>query len=175
MSLRFPSIFNEFCVITGLLTIFLLVMPAYTFARDAIIMGVHPYLPREILIRRFTPLTAYLSQQLGIPVKLQISKNYESHIENLGNNIFDFAYMGPASYVELTNKYGKHRLLARLEVKGKPYFNGYIITSKNSKLTKLSDLKGKKFAFGSPHSTMSYLVPRYTRCLNTNFWATTAM
>jgi phosphonate transport system substrate-binding protein len=94
-------------------------------------------------------------------MELSISKDYETHIENIGNKLFDIAYLGPSSYVGLINKYGPHPLLARLEIKGKPYFNGYIVAKKGSNTKELRQLKGKRFAFGSPHSTMSYLVPRY--------------
>ncbi len=125
------------------------------------VLGVHPYLPPAELEKRFKPLLDYLSRQLDMPMELSISKDYESHIENIGNKLFDFAYLGPASYVKLTGKYGPYPLLARLEIKGKPFFKGYIVTREDSAIQKLSQLKGKNFAFGSPQSTMSYMVPRF--------------
>lgn len=134
---------------------------ATTEPEAVLIMGIHPYLPRNELKRRFTPLLNYLSSQLSRPIELHISKDYESHIENIGNKLFDIAYVGPSGYVKLVNKYGKHGLLARLEIKGKPSFNGYIVTRQDSNIHELKQLTGRKFAFGSPHSTMSYLVPRH--------------
>jgi len=128
---------------------------------EPLTFGVHPYLPEAALKQRFNPLINYLSRQLGKPINLSISKNYETHIENVGNNIFDIAYMGPSSYVEMTNSFGQRPLLARLEVNSKPEFHGYIVTRKDSTLQALSQLAGKRFAFGSAHSTMSYLVPRH--------------
>ena len=129
--------------------------------KQPLILGVHPYLPPAELEKRFTPLIHYLSRQLGVPMELSISKDYETHIENIGNKIFDIAYIGPSGYVELINMYGSHTLLARLEIAGKPYFNGYIVVKQDSNIQTLEELKGKRFAFGSPHSTMSYLVPRH--------------
>ncbi|MCK4586987.1 MAG: phosphate/phosphite/phosphonate ABC transporter substrate-binding protein [Gammaproteobacteria bacterium] len=129
--------------------------------KSPFILGVHPYLPPAELEKRFNPLLDYLSKRLDVPMKLVVSKDYESHIENIGNKLFDFAYLGPASYVGLTKKYGRHPLLARLEIKGKPYFNGYIVTKQDSAIQNVGQLKGKKFAFGSPQSTMSYKVPRF--------------
>ncbi len=69
--------------------------------------------------------------------------------------------MGPASYVKMVAKYNRKPLLARLEIEGKPFFQGVIITARNSSIQTLSDLAGKNFAFGDPNSTMSHLVPRY--------------
>ena len=103
----------------------------------------------------------YLAEQLGETVILKVSKDYESHIELVGNNALDVAYMGPSSYVTMTNRYGKHPLLARLEVDHDPFFRGVIIVRKDSGITTLHQLAGKRFAFGSTHSTMSYIVPRY--------------
>jgi phosphonate transport system substrate-binding protein len=126
-----------------------------------LILGIHPYLPAEEIKQRFTPLMQYLALKLDRPVQLRVSKNYETHIENMGHNQYDIAYFGPASYVELTEKYGLYPLLARLAIDGIPYFHGYIVTRTESSIHELSELKGKRFAFGSPHSTMSYLIPRH--------------
>ena len=130
-------------------------------AKAPFTLGVHPYLPPAELEKRFKPLLDYLSRRLDMPMKLVVSKDYESHIENIGNKLFDIAYLGPASYVGLTKKYGQHSLLARLEIKGKPHFNGYIVTKQDSAIQNIGQLKGKNFAFGSPQSTMSYIVPRF--------------
>ncbi|MDH5436081.1 MAG: PhnD/SsuA/transferrin family substrate-binding protein, partial [Gammaproteobacteria bacterium] len=86
---------------------------------------------------------------------------YESHIELAGNNAYDIAYMGPSSYVTMTSRYGKRPLLARVEVNHNPFFKGVIVVHKDSGITALHQLVGKRFAFGSAHSTMSYIVPRY--------------
>jgi len=134
---------------------------ADTKSKAKLTFGVHPYLPPAELKRRFNPLLQYLSDQTDTSIELNISKDYETHIENIGNKLFDMAYLGPSSYVGLVDKFGPHSLLARLEIKGKPYFNGYIVVKKDSDIHDLKQLKGKKFAFGSPKSTMSYLVPRY--------------
>jgi phosphonate transport system substrate-binding protein len=102
-----------------------------------------------------------LGDKLGKKVKFQMSSDYQEHIENIGNDIVDIAYMGPASYVKLVEIYGKKPILTAIEVKGESYFHGVIIAEKNSSLRSLKDLRGHKVAFGDPNSTMSHLVPRY--------------
>ena len=130
-------------------------------AEKSLIFSVHPYLPATELVKRYTPLMNYLSQKLGQPVRIQVSKDYQEHIDKIGRDEVDIAYMGPASYVKVTALYGKKPILARLEIKGKPAFQGIIIVGKASPLNNLKDLEGKRFAFGDPNSTMSHLVPRY--------------
>lgn len=128
--------------------------------KTKIIFGVHPYLPAPELKKRFKPIIDHLEKHLMVNVELQVSQNYEIHIEHVANGAVDIAFMGPSSYVTLTTKHGEHPLLTRLEVNGKPYLYGNIIVRTDSGLTDIKQLAGKSFAFGSPHSTMSYIVPR---------------
>jgi len=127
----------------------------------SLVLGVHPYLPEKEVIARFTPLADFLGQQLGVKVSLRVGKDYDSHIENVGNNVVDIAYVGPAPYVTLVQRYGKRPLLGRLEINGDPHFKGVIIAKTDSGISSPRDLLGKRFAFGSSHSTMGYLVPRF--------------
>ena len=130
-------------------------------AEKTMIFAVHPYLPATELVKKYTPLTDYLSSKINLPIRIHISKDYKDHIDKIGGDKADIAYMGPASYVKVVNRYGKKPILARLEIKGKPAFQGIIITGKDSNLHNLTDLAGKRFAFGDPNSTMSHLVPRF--------------
>ncbi len=130
-------------------------------AQESLTLGVHPYLPATELVKRFTPLADYLSKKIGKPVTVRVAKDYQEHIDQIGNDRLDIAYMGPASYVKMVALYGEKPLLARLEIKGKPAFKGMIIVREKSTLHSLADLTGKHFAFGDPDSTMSHLVPRF--------------
>ena len=130
-------------------------------SNESLTLGVHPYKSVKKLQDYYFPLTHLLSKELNVKVNLNIAKDYQTHIDLIGNDKIDIAYMGPASYVALVNKYGKKRLLARQIIKGKPTFKGNIIIRKGSKMRHISELKNKNFAFGDPNSTMSHLVPRY--------------
>jgi phosphonate transport system substrate-binding protein len=106
-------------------------------------------------------LTHYLSATTGETVTLSISKNYQDHIHRLGKGELDLAFLGPASYVKLVDAYGEKPILARLEIEGKPSFRGAIVIRADSPFRRLTDLEGRRFAFGDPSSTMSHLVPRF--------------
>ncbi len=127
--------------------------------KKALIFGVHSYLPATILLERFSPLTKYLEQQMGIDIHLRVSSNYQDHIDSISHNKYDFAYMGPASYVKLTSKVKDYPLLGRLSFSGKNTLRGAIIIRQNSPISSLKELKGKSFAFGDPESTLSSKVP----------------
>jgi phosphonate transport system substrate-binding protein len=135
--------------------------PLKASARETLIFGIHPYLPAEEIIERFTPLAKHIGKELGVTVEIVISSTYEEHIERTGRNEFDLAFMGPFSYVQMTALHGTKPVLARLEIQGSPLFRGVIFVPESSAVQSLVELKGKRFAFGDRESTMGYLVPRY--------------
>jgi len=142
-------------------TILLLLFSFSANAEKPLTLGVHPYKSPQKLLKIYKPLINHLSQQLNRPVTLSIAKDYETHIQQIGENKLDIAYLGPASYVKLINRFGAKPILARQAINQKPTFQGKIIIRKNSTINTIKDLKGKRFAFGDPNSTMSHLVPRF--------------
>jgi phosphonate transport system substrate-binding protein len=147
--------------LAGLVFLFPLPASGAETSQEPLVLGVHPYLPATELLERFTPLAQYLERELGRAVIVRVGRDYQDHIELVGKNGLDLAYMGPASYVLMVERYGKKPLLARLAPGGKPTFRGAVASRKESPYENLSDLRGARFAFGDPDSTMSHLVPRY--------------
>ncbi len=145
----------------GTLLILASICSSSALASDRLVLGVHPYKSPAKLIKAYTPLAEYLSRKVGIPVQISISKDYKAHIDAIGTDKIDIAYMGPASYIKLVDRYGNKPLLACQAIHGRPTFQGKIIVRKESTLRTLSQLKGGSFAFGDSSSTMSHLVPRY--------------
>lgn len=143
-----------------LLLVTLLVSAPALAVESPLVLGVHPYLPPKEIQERFAPLAAHLGQTLGHPVIVRVGRNYEEHIAAIGQNRIDIAFMGPGPYLSVVKSFGPKPLLARLEVHGKPDLIGVIITRQDSPLRKLSELRGKRFAFGDPQSTMSHTVPQ---------------
>ncbi|MDH5327263.1 MAG: phosphate/phosphite/phosphonate ABC transporter substrate-binding protein [Gammaproteobacteria bacterium] len=130
-------------------------------AGETLTLGVHPYKSASKIIKAYSPLADYLHQKLNMQVSITIAPDYLTHIQKIGRDEIDIAYLGPASYVEMVEKFGQKPILARQAINGKPTFQGKIIIRNNSPYRSLSELKGTRFAFGDPSSTMSHLVPRY--------------
>jgi phosphonate transport system substrate-binding protein len=148
---------------TALIALLLTVLPAAASPSDPepLILAVHPYLPYNELMERFTPLAEYLAGELGLPVVVKIGTDYREHIVNIGNGIVDIAYLGPAVYVEVVERFGTHPLLAVIETNGTPAFKGIIAVRFDNPISELSELRGKEIAFVDPNSTMGYVVPLY--------------
>ncbi len=130
-------------------------------AAEPLILGVHPYLLPAEIVTRFAPLAAYLDSKLGRQVQVRVGRDYDQHIETIGADAIDIAYLGPASYVKMVERHGAKPLLARLEINGKPSVTGYIITRSDSPLRKLADLRGKRFAFGDINSTVGAIMAQH--------------
>ena len=141
--------------------LFFLFFPSTANSKEPLTLWVHPYLPVTELIRKFTPLANYLSEKSGQTIQIKVSESYKSHIERVGEERFDLAYLGPASFVKITDKSTEKTLLARLQVNGSPVYHGMIIARQDSLIMTLNDLMSKSFAFGDPNSTMSHLVPQH--------------
>jgi len=129
-------------------------------AQPPLLLGVHPYLPVAEIQQRFTPLADYLGKKLGQPVQVRVGRDFEQHIDAVGLDQVDIAFIGPYAYVKMTARHGAKPLLARIEVKGKPFLSGYIVTRADSPLRNLTELRGKRFAFGDLDSTGT-IVGRY--------------
>jgi phosphonate transport system substrate-binding protein len=126
-----------------------------------IVLAIHPYASPMEIVKQFTPLLWYLQKRTDLSLTLSVSKDYETHMDQVGSGKVDIALMGPASYVAMADRYGAKELLCNFEVNGSPYFHGYIITRKDNPATSIKDLVGKSFASSSRNSTMSYILPRY--------------
>lgn len=137
-----------------------LAFAAQSSGQKPLILAVHPYLPHDEIISRFTPLADYIARSIGRPVEVRVGRDYEEHINAIGNDSVDIAYMGPAGYVNLVEKYGKQPLLVRQVVDGQTLLKGEIIVRQDSSLQSLSELKGKRFIFADANSTMGSVLPQ---------------
>jgi phosphonate transport system substrate-binding protein len=124
-----------------------------------LILAVHPYLPTAEILTRFTPLANALASAIGRPVVVRVGASYDEHIDAIGADSVDIAYMGPASYVTMVGTYGVKPMLARQIADGDPMLHGEIVVRQDSTIQSLQDLKGKRFAFGDPQSTTSHILP----------------
>jgi len=150
---------------SSLLGIILLLFSTLSYAQDklpqSMILGFMPYLTASQLTEKYTPLADYLGEKVGIPVSLKIAKNYDEHLQQVGEDKIDIAFMGGSPYIKVVEKYGKKPLLARYEIRNKPTFHSLIVVAESSPLKDLKELAGKSMAFGDKNSTLSTQVPQY--------------
>jgi len=100
-----------------------------------------------VMHRRLTPLTQYLSQELGRPVSLVLAKDMPEAIQDIAQGKVDVAYLTPVAYIK-SHRFGHSRLVAKTITEGAGSFKLMIVVRKDSPIQNVADLAGKKFAFG---------------------------
>ncbi len=111
---------------------------------------------------RFTPLTEYLTRQLGIPVRLKTPADYASVIEGQRAGEIHIAYHGPASYARAYVTGVKTEPFAvEVNADGSKSHHAVFYVKRESRVEKIADLKGMKLALVDPESMSGNVVPRF--------------
>ncbi len=114
----------------------------------------------------YRPLANYIAAKLGRAVEMRTVDSWEGLAKSLTNGETDIALLGPWGYV-LANHEAGAQVISTILYDGKPEYFALIVTNPHSGINKISDLKGKTFAFGDKGSTSGYLIPlRYFMSLD---------
>jgi len=106
----------------------------------------------------FSPMAAFLSDQLGIEVKLIVRKNFASFWSDVKQNKYDLVHFNQYHYA-VAHQYFGYKVILMNEEDGKSTISGSIIVRKDSGINTVADLKGKTIAFGGgPRAMQSYIV-----------------
>lgn len=115
--------------------------------------------PAELL-RIYTPFAEYLAQELGMKVQFTPVVDYAATVEGLAARKLDLVWYGGFTSVQAVRRTGgtARRLVMRQE---DAEFRSVFVARPGSGITRLADLRGRTFAFGSVSSTSGHLMPRY--------------
>jgi phosphonate transport system substrate-binding protein len=111
------------------------------------------------LSRIYAPFAEYLSKELNLKVTYIPVVDYAATVEGLAAKKLDMVWYGGFTYVQARKRTGDAVPLVSREED--LTFHSKFITRKDTGITKLADLKGKTFSFGSVSSTSGHLMPRY--------------
>lgn len=120
--------------------------------------GTYAFKKPTAVLLQFKPvveaLEKRLTAELGKPatVRVKVTKTYEECLEGFLDGQFDIVRFGPASYVIAKQRNPRIQILAaeREDAAGV----GLIVVRDDSPFHELSDLVGKRFAFGDEQSTI---------------------
>ena len=111
------------------------------------------------LARKFEPLGKYLESKLGMKVEFTPVTDYAAAVETLVNKKIDLAWFGGFTFVQSSVR-SNGKTLPLVQREEDAVFKSVFITSTDSGINKLDDLKGKTLSFGSQSSTSGHLMPR---------------
>lgn len=136
-------------------------------SNEIIRFGVIPADDVEEMLSIYRPVAAYLEEVLGVRVELIALNDYTAAIEAMRTGNLEIAWYGPFSYVLAAERAGAEAIAIGVrEDTGLSTYRTIFVTHSSSSINKLSDLRGRTFAFVDPASTSGHLIPRYI--LNNN-------
>lgn len=106
-----------------------------------------------VMHQRLRPLSGYLSDALNRPVRLRLSSDYSSGIDDLVAGRVDIAYLTPVAYIR-AHQAANVRLLVEGVARGRKSFRLMVVTRQDSTIRSVQDLAGRRFALGDE---MAYL------------------
>lgn len=120
--------------------------PAYRFA-------VFPYLPPREIEKIYSQVAKDFSKVLNHPVVFKTSSSYDSFIDAMVSEQFEFAFVQPFDYVDLADNYGYRPLAARENL-----LRAVIVVPDNSPIKSWQDLRGKTLAMTPKTAAVSFLM-----------------
>lgn len=124
----------------------------------------------ETLEAKAKPLEKLLSKELGIPVEVSVSTDYNTIIEAMDSKQVDVGFLPPNAYV-LAHEQSDAKVLLQAQRYGIEQpggkktdelvdsYKSMIVVKKGSKIKELKDLKGKKIATQDVTSSAGYVWP----------------
>lgn len=113
-------------------------------------------------LRNFQCMVDQLPAAIGVKeVKLFPAADYDGVIQGLLGGTLDYAELGASGYakVYLTDPEAVDPVLTTVQTDGATGYYSIMLARKDSGITSLADMKGKKLGFADPDSTSGYLVP----------------
>lgn len=133
--------------------------PAEAYVPKVLRVGFVPSENLQNILKKTRPVIDALHKELKIQVVPFVATDYTGIIEAMRANKLDVAFFAPGAYV-LAEKKAQALVILKAQRKGKAFFYSAVITHKDSGVKKLTDLKGKTFAFVDPASTSGGIYPK---------------
>jgi phosphonate transport system substrate-binding protein len=103
----------------------------------------------------YQPVFNAVSRMTGLHFDIKVGQTYGAVVEAMCNGLIDVAFFGPVSYVQAHQR-GCAQLLAVAVEKGESVYYAGLFARADAPLKTVSDMKGKRVAFGDVNSASSF-------------------
>ncbi len=125
---------------------------------SAVRIGIIPEQDIRKMSQRYEPLAEYLSKKLNLKVILVYLDNYGEVCDKFINRQLDAAFFGSFSYA-LTHAKANVEPIARPDYNGTSTYRGLILVRKESHISNVEDMKGKRLVLVHRATYAGYLYP----------------
>ncbi|VAW80324.1 hypothetical protein MNBD_GAMMA15-1380 [hydrothermal vent metagenome] len=122
--------------------------------QDYLIFGFLPIVSPERLVKRFAPLTEYLSQQLGTEIRMETAPDFATFIQRTHGQRYDILFTAPHLYY-LAHKQSGYRAVVRVD---RPGMQAIIVAPRTQNIATIEDLRGRSLATTDPLALTTVLV-----------------
>lgn len=126
---------------------------------EKLTIGLIPVSDEVEMEEDFEPIRVYLEDKLGMPIEVNVTENYASLIKEMKNGTIDIGWYGAFSYIAAESEMELTPLVVGQRKEMGTYYKSLIITHKDSGISSIEDLEGKKFAFVDAGSTSGFVLP----------------
>ena len=120
------------------------------------VIGVVPQFEPRRTVEIWQPILDQIYLRTGIKLVLRPSPSIPEFEQQFSDGVFDFAYMNPYHLLVANRKQGYRPILRDV---GRELY-GIVVVKKDSPLSSVKALDGKKVAFPAPNSLGAALIPR---------------
>jgi phosphonate transport system substrate-binding protein len=128
-------------------------------AQEEIVIGLLPEMNVFKQKQRFEPLAAYLSERMGVEVKLTILSRYGNIIERIKEEKIDGAFLGSFTGALAISQLNVVPLVRPINMDGTSTYYGHILVKKDSNIKTVADMKGRSLALVERATTAGYVFP----------------
>jgi phosphonate transport system substrate-binding protein len=111
--------------------------------------------------QRYEPIAEYLSKRVKAKVELVVLSRYGNIIENFVSNRLDGAFFGSFTGALAHRKLNVEAVARPEYPDGTSTYHGLLLVRKDSGITSVQDMRGKRFAYVDKATTAGYLLPLY--------------
>jgi phosphonate transport system substrate-binding protein len=135
------------------------VTPVAQAAEGPLVLGIFPRYKAAETTTMYIPLANYLSERLGRKVTLVTAKDFDAFWKSVVDRQYDIVHFNQYHYIHSSQFY---RVIAHNQEFGKSAVAGALYVRKDSGITEVSQLRGRKIIFGGGKDAMlSYIAPLY--------------
>ncbi|MCF7506234.1 MULTISPECIES: phosphate/phosphite/phosphonate ABC transporter substrate-binding protein [Vibrio] len=137
-----------------IILISLLIISKPSLADKPLSFGIVPQQSAERLAKQWLPILQYISKEIGQEVRFATKSSIPLFEKELSKSLYDISYMNPYHYTVFSESNGYIAITKAEDKKIK----GIIVVKKDSGISTIQELAGKKLAFPSPDAFAASLL-----------------
>lgn len=154
-----PAVYLRTCQVVALFLLFLATPTSVLGSPHELVIGIEPEHNIFTQMERYGRLAEYLTEKSGIPIRLTIMSRYGEVLQRFKAMHLDGAFLNSYTATLAIDELGMEPIARPINLTGEADTRGLIFTRRDSSISRVTEMRGKSFAFVDPATTEGYLFP----------------